>query len=381
VNGRSAAWLDLLKGSIGSYVVRRTGPRLSIRVDLPPGGSLLLAVTDESPARAMSEEAPREERVVPPAGRTPPRRLTPNVLTIDYCDLKLGGAIETGLPLYTASEKVFRHYGFATNPWTAIQYKTRFFDKGRFPADSGFEAAFHFDVGERVDTSLMQAAVEQPALWQVSINGVAVRNRPGEWWVDRHIGVYDIGRHVVPGGNTLTLVARPMSVRHELERVYVVGQFGLQAQDRGWRLVPPQALTTGAWKDQGMPFYSQAVTYSASYALRPGTSKYKVRLGRWRGTVAELRVNGKPAGIIGWQPYELDISEFVQNGSNQIQVVVCGSLKNLLGPHHGKIDRGLVSPLSFRSAPERMPPGNQYDLDAYGLFEDFQVIERIEKHR
>jgi hypothetical protein len=55
-------------------------------------------------------------------------------------------------------------------------------------------------------------------------------------------------------------------------------------------------------------------------------------------------------------------------------VMVYGSLKNLLGPHHGRITRGLVSPQSFRSAPAQPPPGAAYDLDGYGLMDEFQVV-------
>ncbi len=99
-----------------------------------------------------------------------------------------------------------------------------------------------------------------------------------------------------------------------------------------------------------------------------------MRLGRWRGTVAEVRVNDVSAGLIGWQPYEVEITRAVKKGDNRIEVVVYGSLKNLLGPHHGKITRGLTSPASFRSAPEQLPPGADYDQEDYGLLEDWQLV-------
>ena len=51
-----------------------------------------------------------------------------------------------------------------------------------------------------------------------------------------------------------------------------------------------------------------------------------------------------------------------------------GSLKNLLGPHHGTITRGLASPANVRTAPATMPPGAQYDQLPYGLMDDFQVL-------
>jgi len=123
-----------------------------------------------------------------------------------------------------------------------------------------------------------------------------------------------------------------------------------------------------------MPFYSHTVSYEADYRVDKGAGRILVGLGKWHGTVAKVLVNGKSAGIIGSQPYEIDISALVQPGVNHVGVVVFGSLKNLLGPHHGKIARGLVSPQSFRSAPAQPPAGASYDIESYGLMDEFQVV-------
>jgi hypothetical protein len=94
----------------------------------------------------------------------------------------------------------------------------------------------------------------------------------------------------------------------------------------------------------------------------------------WKGTVAEVRVNGKQTGIIGWSPFELEISQAIADGMNDIQVVVYGSLKNVLGPFHNVTRRGIVTPWSFKYAPEVQPPGDEYDIYGYGLFDDFSVV-------
>jgi len=77
--------------------------------------------------------------------------------------------------------------------------------------------------------------------------------------------------------------------------------------------------------------------------------------------------------VIGWQPYELDISSLVKEGRNEVEVRVCGSLKNLLGPHHGKLTPGMMTPFDWRHYPPHTPAGKDYDSYGYGLFEDFQV--------
>jgi hypothetical protein len=367
---QTASRLDLFTGKLSPYPVSSSG---TIEVNLPSAGSLLLS----SGGTAAPPEPRLQERVLT-AGPSTVRRLSPNVLQIDYCDLTLAGNTDHGIYFYNAADKVFKHYGFAEgDPWnTAVQYKTNILDRNKFPADSGFEAAFHFEVDAAVDRSTLQAVVERPELWQVSVNGKPVKNRPGAWWLDRAFGVYSIGPLVVPGRNTITLVARPMSVHNELEPVYILGEFGVAAQGSGFKLIAASDLTLGAWKEQNLPFYFQTVAYSKEVKVAGGrTARTKVRLGKWNGTVAEVRVNSKPAGIIGWAPYEFDITDSLTPGLNRVEVVVCGSLKNLLGPHHGKINRGLTSPWSFRSAPAQIPPGASYDMEGYGLLEDFSVVQ------
>ena len=104
----------------------------------------------------------------------------------------------------------------------------------------------------------------------------------------------------------------------------------------------------------------------------------RVTLPGWHGTVAAVRVNGDHAGTIVTQPWQLRIDNFVGKGSNEVTVIVYGSLKNLLGPHHNIKSKGIVTPWSFKYAPTEQPGGTAYDLVDYGLFEPFRV-EVIEK--
>ena len=98
-------------------------------------------------------------------------------------------------------------------------------------------------------------------------------------------------------------------------------------------------------------------------------------MGKWQGTVAEVRVNEEHAGIIGWSPYNLDISDKVIDGENEISIIVYGSLNNTLGPHHYSF-RGRTGPSTFDVAPQKQPNGEKYNFIGYGLFEDFSVIEK-----
>jgi len=378
--GKSVERLDTMTGGTAPYPARSFAVEgadagsLEFLVALPPAGSLLVVVKD-APGPAAATPLPATAEPVPARSPLTVERAAPNAIRIDYCDLTLKGVTQEDVYFFKAADEVFKAYGFQEgDPWnTSVQFKTSILDRNKFSPDSGFEANFWFDVAEGVNMAPLRAVVERPALWRVSVNGSPVESQRGQWWLDVDFGVYPIGPRVKPGRNSLKIAARPMSVHNELEPVYVIGDFGAVAQEKGFRIVPAAPLKLGAWKEQDLPFYAGSVSYAKSFELRRG-GRYKVVLGKWAGTVAEVRVNGKSAGIIGWQPYELPIDGLVRSGENRIEVVVSGSLKNLLGPHHGAITRGLASPANVRSAPATLPPGAQYDQLPYGLMDDFQVV-------
>ena len=131
-------------------------------------------------------------------------------------------------------------------------------------------------------------------------------------------------------------------------------------------------LELGPWNEQGHPFYATGVAYIETFDVAKPTGRYFVSLPKWYGSVAKVNVNGKPAGHIAWQPWQCDVTEQIKPGRNEIEVVVIGTLKNTLGPHHGNPGVGRAWPGMFRNGPEPgPPPGKQYHTLGYGLFEPF----------
>jgi len=206
----------------------------------------------------------------------------------------------------------------------------------------------------------------------VYINDNKVSPLAGEWAIDQTWGVFNIGQHMNIGENEIAVIMHPMSIYAEIEPVYIMGEFDLESQSQGWKLVPETALELGSWKKQGLPFYPYDVTYSKSVTLP--RSRVHVKLKNWRGTVASVYVDGEKAGVICRPPYECDITPLIQEGEQTITVRVTGSFKNLLGPHHNITRRGIVTPWSFKYAPEHQPPGKEYDQLDYGLYEDFDIL-------
>ncbi|HUU26548.1 MAG TPA: glycosyl hydrolase [archaeon] len=377
IHGGAVERLDPVNGVICPYPAQIIDSGLKISFDILPAGSLLLYIDPAGDAVTVDAAQGLAESNVPPSGNIRIERKAPNALTLDYCDVTIGGQELKDRYFYSAADTVFKYYGFNGNPWSrAVQYKTDILDRNSFPVGSGFDARFVFRVEAGVTRESLQAVIEHPELWEVAINGQVVKPRPGEWRFDRSFGLYDIGTQVIEGLNSITLHAVPMTIHSELEPVYIMGDFGLEAYEKGWKMVPEPQLTFGAWSPQRMPFYSDGVEYTGVFALKEGTDNCRVRLGKWLGSVAIVTVNGESAGIIGWPPYEADISRLVKPGDNDISVIVHGTLKNQLGPHHNKPAHGRAWPAEFESAPEHQPAGTEYDVIGYGLFEPFMVITR-----
>ncbi len=377
IKGENVIQMDPESGMITTYHFEHQDDFLYVSFEIPPVGSLLLFVSRKPVDVDIPVEAPLQWTVINGGGGVTVKPLQSNVLVLDYCYLTIGEEKHTEHYFYTASDKIFKNHGFDDNPWvSSSQYKTEILDRDTFSKDvSGFRVDFPFYIADNVDCSDFKAVVERPHLYDVLVNEQKVQSVQDKWWLDEAFGVIEIGEFLTAKENSISLIANPMSVHCELEPVFLLGDFNLEPSTKGWKIVPPEPIDLGAWNEQGWPFYHHSVDYSKTYSFDNKAKFCKVQLSNWSGTVAVVKVNGQEAGIIYRKPYELDISELVEEGKNNIEVRVIGSLKNLLGPHHNVTQRGIVTPWSFKYAPEIQPPGVEYDLLRYGLFEEFVLLE------
>ena len=92
----------------------------------------------------------------------------------------------------------------------------------------------------------------------------------------------------------------------------------------------PGMLGAGDWsRIEGLSSYSGGAFYRRTVRLGPEQLRGTVTLDLGKVSAsAEVRVNGKTAGIKLAPPYRVDISKFVQSGGNRIEVLVYSSLTN-----------------------------------------------------
>ena len=374
LKGCQVAQLDTRTGGIRNYGAVCDGGRVTIDYKLYPAGSLLLYVFDEPREGLAPTAVKRNFTPVAPLAGIDVKPDAPNVLTIDFCDLELGGERYADQHTYDAAKRVFQYHGFKNgNPWsTSVQYRDHTIRRDTFTM-GGFKASYRFTVRRGVDRSTLQAVVEQPELYRVTLNGVEIEAVPDKHWLDPEMRFLPLGDAVREGENVLTLECSPMRVLAEIEPVYILGDFRLEPAAKGWNIVAPAALTTGSWKAQGWPCYPGKVTYLREFELDGAAPCYEVGLGAWRGTVCEVLVNGESAGIVYAEPYRIDVTRWIKSGRNSIAVKVVGSNYNLMGPLHAA-HFGRVTPGFWRGV-RKYPSGKEYVQQDYGLMEDFALFE------
>ncbi|MGQ9503884.1 MAG: glycosyl hydrolase [Thermogutta sp.] len=142
-------------------------------------------------------------------------------------------------------------------------------------------------------------------------------------------------------------------------------------------LIDGSGMSFFGWNSQGCPLYGHEVSYTAHFQWKQDNGRCVVRLGSWEGSLAKVIVNGQECSVIYRPPYECDVTACLREGDNTISIVVVGTLKNTLGPHHAGVMRGSAWPHAFAEGPgEGPPPGDHYDTIAYGLFEPFVLVRR-----
>ncbi len=230
---------DLATGAISAYPFTKGERGVKARFELPPCGSLLLFLS-KRPGKIANPQA-AEVETIEPSGPPKIRRVEPNVLPLDYVDVTAGGQTKKGVHFYQANRLVWQRHGLDGNPWdSAVQFRDELITR-KFPADSGFEATYRFTIERRVPNPL-HIVIERPDLYSITCNGKPVTAKEGAWWLDKAFGKIDIARVAKLGENAVTIKAAPMTIYHELEPAYLLGDFSLKPADSGFVVSSPRPL-------------------------------------------------------------------------------------------------------------------------------------------
>lgn len=111
-------------------------------------------------------------------------------------------------------------------------------------------------------------------------------------------------------------------------------------------------MTCGDWSQQGaLKYYSGGVRYQKTITLSDiNNSQTLLCLGKVDAT-CEVSVNGCEPQILIDPPYQLDITPYIKDGENTIEVLVYSTLSNhyqtIPSPYRGKPYAGLIGPVAI----------------------------------
>jgi hypothetical protein len=110
-------------------------------------------------------------------------------------------------------------------------------------------------------------------------------------------------------------------------------------------------LATGDWSQVGaLKYYSGGMIYRKGITLDDALSAKRVMLDL--GSVVatcEIKVNGKAAGVRMSPPYSVDITKYLHDGENEVEVLVYSTLANHYQtqptPYRGEPTAGILGPV------------------------------------
>lgn len=363
VEGKSASQLDFFAGDSKLYPYVQMGDKIVLPIDMERNQSLLLLVFNNKKSVVQAEKDVTLQNV--DLQLTEITRERDNYYPICYVDY--GNRKDTYVEVIC--NQIYRERGFESNPWSRkVQFKRSVLDRNAdYDTSSGFSVFYHFTLADQFVPSKIFAIAEHPELCEVLVNGVAAKWQESPSELDHHFGCADIRTYLIPGENTIEILAKRFDVLLEVDSVYLQGDFSVNEIEGRWVLDKPTELQYGSWKEQGLPFYPYAVNYAYKVHLEHKPEKAMLDIGQYEASVISVSVNGQSAGLLHCDGIRaMDISDYLSVGNNQIVFRVCGTFKNLMGPHFAQA-RGTAWPAMWQESPEYMPDATEYDLMDYGL--------------
>ena len=197
---------------------------------------------------------------------------------------------------------------------------------------------YAFDV-RALPSGDLYLAIEKPERYRVAVNGTAVTtDAECGWWVDKSLRKLPIDPALLHLGANEIALACDYDVTHSgFEIIYLLGDFGTAVDGTSVAITaPPASLALGDWAGQGLTFYSGSVAYRQTVRPKLGAGqRLFVKAGDFRGAAVRVLVEGKSAGVIAWEPRELDITDAVAGREQaDLAIEVIGHRRNSHGPHH-----------------------------------------------
>ncbi len=244
--------------------------------------------------------------------------------------------------------------GGMLQPWYAKNFDTKEYGT--------LELEYEFYV-DRIPEGPVTVAGERPEYNEYRLNGVLLSSPgPDCFWVDSCFKRMPVPTGTLRVGRNVVTVKTTFKRTSNLEALYLLGHFGVALEDRKRTLTGlPEQIGFDSLPAVGLPFYSGQITYRISSEMltaagvewRPDESIYLSPIS-FGGALVKVARAGSPSETrkTGWEPYEIDVTDFLSEGSG-LDVTLVLTRRNTFGPLHQypKIQPG-YGPESFMTTGE-----------------------------
>ncbi len=261
-----------------------------------------------------------------------------NVCVLDWCRwrwadgawsdaaevLRIDGAVRDAVGIE-------RRGGEMLQPWFAkLHHKQKYGE---------IELEYEFFIDE-MPKGTVALAGERPETNAYYINGTPLESKDiNDFWVDDCFkkmyipeGALRLGRNVV------TIKVNFMRTTN-IEAIYLIGDFGVKLSEINKRtlVAAPAQMGLGNYANYALPFYTGGMTYRIlpeMYAgLEVGEGDRVTLSAKFTGGCFKVTTADGCTQVVGWDPYEADVTEAVKAGQS-IDLCVVGTRKNVFGPLH-----------------------------------------------
>ena len=341
----------------GRILEQETGELLPFygEYDFAPMSSLIV-IDDGTPA--AEKPARKAYKTLDLSGEWKITGKTPNSLTLDKCTYRFDGELQ-------------EENGYVLN------VAQRAYELGR-PVDIECE----FKVFCAYVPEKLSLACETPEIFDITVNGKPVDKTDRGFFRDRAFRLLDVSGLFEKGENVIKLITHfeqspevyenmkkakifeseknKLTYDMEIEALYLVGDFSVGLNGSFENIPhdayffsgdfvidrPVDSVSLHRLDLQGFPFFSGKLTVEKKIVC--DGSPVLIRFDKRGVNAIHVKINGTDVKTFMFTPYELDVSEYLHEGENTVELTFVNNLRNLLGPHHHQGgELYAVSPASF----------------------------------
>jgi hypothetical protein len=225
-----------------------------------------------------------------------------------------------------------------------------------------FVAEYSFNVSEVPEGEIFAVIEKAENLDKITLNGNEVKplRQKGESKVfDESINWKDVNFVKVPitncvkkGENILVIEGKKVNnvtapgchvdvenykdyETTEVDAVYIIGKFSVDNFDNKKFIIGLKKEIAYADNivNEGYPFYAGKAKFKSSIFCENIKEKLYIKIDNANCAYAKLFVNGQEVGVKSWYPFIYDVSDYIKEGDNDIEVVAVNTLFNVMGPN------------------------------------------------